>query len=120
MSYNDIIHVAAGADFRAGNEQHKALAIGGTIAATTLAARGLLQNKPNTGEDGSLLVHGFSKFVAGAAVAAGARVMVTTSGYIITATSGSPSVGFEAENAAVNSGAVGKGYFDFTVGYVNA
>lgn len=80
--------IKAGADLNtdAGTgTQFKAVAVGGTIAATGTTAIGLLQNKPKNGEDASVAYLGPMKGVAGAAITAGARVIVTTSGYLITA-----------------------------------
>lgn len=108
--YNDQIHVSAGADLSAA--QYKAVAIGGTIAANNDAAVGLLINQPSaSGRDAAVAVAGRAKFVAGAAVAAGAGVRVTTSGYLITVASGYLPCGFALE--AVTSGSTGEGYFNF-------
>ena len=82
------LQLVAGADLNTGDgtgTQYKAAAVGGTIAATGNTALGLIQNKPKNGEDLTIAYRGIMKGVAGGAVAAGARVMVTTSGYLITA-----------------------------------
>lgn len=99
----------AGADLR--TTQYKAVAIAGTIAANNSAAFGIQQNKPNTGEDLTIAVAGVSRYRAGAAIAANAPVMVTTSGWLITCTSGSMACGKAIE--AVTSGSIGEGYFNF-------
>lgn len=109
MSYNDSITVQAGADLTA--FRYRALAIGGTLA-TGLNARGVNQDKPESGENTSIVYQGRSRFIAGGAVAAGARVQVTSGGFMTTVVSGGQSVGFN-ENAAVGSGAVGRGVFNF-------
>ena len=101
---NIIKHVAAGADLR--GQQYKAVAVGGTIAATAQLAMGLLQNKPNTGEDASVQYFGESFYVAGGAVTAGGLIGVTTSGFCITVDSGSVSIG-KALNT-VTSGSQGR------------
>lgn len=110
MSYQYSIPVSAGADLSSG-KQYKAIAVGGTIAAANTATLGLLQNKPKSGEDATIAYAGRIKFVAGAAVAAGAGVMVTTSGYLITVVSGSLPCGKALE--AVSSGGIGEGIFNF-------
>ena len=109
MSYNDSITITAGADLSA--FRYRALAIGGTLA-TGLNARGVLQDKPLSGDNCSIAFQGRSKFIAGGAIAAGARLQVTSGGFMTTVTSGGQSVGFN-ENAAVSSGAVGRGVFNF-------
>lgn len=108
-----IIQVTAGQDLNTGGgvgAQYKAIAIGGTIAAAATAI-GLLQNKPKIGEDASLAYYGHMKGVAGAAITAGARLMVTTSGYIITATGAVIPCGRALATCA--SGASVEGLFDF-------
>lgn len=87
----ELIQIVAGADLR--TMQYKAIAIGGTIAAANDAAVGLLQNKPNTGEGAALAYAGHMKGVAGAALTAGNRVKVTTSGYLAVVASGDGACG---------------------------
>lgn len=113
----DAIQLVAGADLNTGGgtgAQFKAVAVGGTIAATSALAFGLLQNKPKSGEDASVGYRGHMKGVAGASITAAARLMVTTSGYLITATSGHVPVGKAIATAA--SGATVEGLFDFSNG----
>lgn len=109
MSYNDGITVDAGADLQA--FQYRAIAIGGTLA-TGLNARGILQNKPDSGEDATLVYQGRSKFQAGGAITVGARLTVTSGGFMTVAASGDQAVGF-CEDAAVSSGSYGHGVFNF-------
>lgn len=90
---NSCIAVAAGADLSA--QQYKVVTVSGTIAATNATALGVLQNKPKSGEHANVAYAGHLKAYAGAAIAAGAEVVVTTSGYLIT-------------NATSTSGIVGK------------
>ena len=107
--------LTAGADLNTGGgtgAQYKAVAVGGTIAATSALAFGLLQNKPKNGEDATIGYSGHMKGVAGAGITAAARVMVTTSGYLITCTSGHVPVGKAVATAA--SGATVEGLFDFS------
>lgn len=87
----EVVGIAAGADLR--GAQYKAIAVAGTVAAANSAALGILQNKPNTGEGASIAVAGHMKGVAAAAVTAGARLKVTTSGYLTTVASGDGSCG---------------------------
>ena len=108
------IQLTAGADLNTGGgsgAQYKAVAVGGTIAAAATAI-GLIQNKPKNGEDLMVGYLGHMKGVAGAAITAGARVLVTTSGYLITATGANVPCGRALATAA--SGATVEGLFDFT------
>jgi len=109
MSYSNPIAVDAGADLSAA--QYHAIAVGGTIAATNTATMGLLLNKPENAEDASLGYSGRLRFRAGAAVTAGNGVRVTTSGWLIAATSGYPMCGKSIDT--VSSGGIGEGIFDF-------
>src|SRR5687767_15966439 len=109
----NFIQISAGADLNTGDgtgAQYKAVVVGGTIAANN-GAIGLLYNKPKSGEDAQVLYSGHGKGVAGAAVTAGARVKVTTSGYLIAVSSGDGAVGKALTAAA--SGATVEGLFDF-------
>ena len=81
------ISLAAGADLSSGC-QFKALAVGGTIAAANTAAVGILQNKPKSGEHATVAYLGHMKAYVGAAATAGARLKVTTSGWLTTVASG--------------------------------
>jgi hypothetical protein len=104
------IPVIAGEDLS--GAQYAAVEIDGTVAAEDFVARGLLQNKPRSGEDASLLVAGRSKFKAGGTIAAGGRMTITTSGVCTAATSGSAGIiGFSLTAAA--SGDVTEGVFNF-------
>lgn len=114
----NIIYIAAGADLR--TRQYRALNIAGTLALATNTARGIQQNKPNNGEDTSLLIAGPSRFLAGGTIAAGDRLKVASGGWFVAAASGDSTVGFS--QFAVASGAISPGdggYFDFrVVGYM--
>jgi hypothetical protein len=89
----ETISVIAGADLSAA--QFKCITVSGTIAADNATAIGVLLNKPQSGENASVAYAGHMKAYAGAAIAAGAEVVNTTSGYIIT-------------NATSVSGIIGK------------
>ena len=115
------LQVPAGADLNAAGgagPQYKAVAVGGTIAATNALAFGLLQNKPKNGEDATIGYLGHMKGVAGAGITAADRMSVTTSGSLVTATSGAVAVGKCIATAA--SGATVEGLFDFTNAGLNA
>lgn len=111
MGYNRVIPVDAGADLRA--HQWKAVQVDGTLATSALNAKGILQNKPNTGEDASLAYDGRSKFYAGGAIADGANMTVGAAGIFTTASSGDRIIGSNV-GGAVTSGSIGEdGIFDF-------
>ena len=100
----------AGADLS--THQYKAIAIGGTIAASSLLTIGFLQNKPAaSGRSATIGYSGHMKAYAGAAISAGGDVMVTTSGFIIDATSAGNICGKVL--AAANSGDLVHGLFNF-------
>lgn len=82
------------------------------LAANGLEAVGIICYGGESGNHVTCDVAGVSKFTAGGAVGAGARVTVSGSGYFIAATSGSYVVG-RALESAVASGAVGTGIFNF-------
>jgi len=105
----EVVAIVAGADLRAA--EFKVVAVDGTIAATSLAGIGVLQNKPNTGEGASVAYAGHLKAYAGGAITAGARMKVTTSGWLVVVASGDGSVGKAL--VAANSGSLVEGLFDF-------
>ena len=91
---------------------HEGVAIAlddGKVANNGLEATGILSDKPKSGEHGSMIILGVGKGRAGAAVSAGARVRVTTSGYFVTGNSGYYDCGRAME--AITSGSVGPIYF---------
>lgn len=77
--------IVAGADIS--GDQYKVIGITGTIAPTNDLAYGILENKPQSGEAGTVKVFGKSMALAGAAVAANAKLAVQ-SGYLIAVSSG--------------------------------
>jgi hypothetical protein len=91
----------AGADLS--SFQNRVIEIDGTLAVENDTALGVLENKPQSGEHASVAVDGKMKGIAGAAVAAGARVKVASGGFLITVTSGTGTCG-KNTNAAVASG----------------
>lgn len=107
----ETITLAAGADLS--GSQYKAVAIGGTIAATSALAIGFLQNKPAAaGRQATIGYAGHMKAYAGAALLVGADVMVTTSGFITNATSAGNICGKVL--TAASSGDLVDGLFNFT------
>ncbi len=82
------------------------------IANSSLEANGIIENKPASAGHAAIAVAGEIKFCAGGAIAAGTRLMVTTSGYITECTSGIHSVGANGPDA-VTSGSIGRGFFNF-------
>lgn len=69
-------------------------------------ATGILQNKPASGEHGTLVVLGRSLARAGAALSAMGRFSVTTSGYLAVPASNSFICGFALES--ITSGSLGE------------
>lgn len=110
MSYNNSVSALATVDLS--GLQYYAVAIGGTIAANNTAAIGILQNKPESGEEATMTYSGRSKFKAGGAIAANGRVKVTTSGFIVAVASGDGACGKALTAAA--SGEIVEGIFDFS------
>lgn len=111
--HNCTITVQSGADHSGGGSQFKAVAIGGTIAAANTAAVGILQNNPKSGEHMTVAYMGRMKAYAGGAIAAGAAVKVTTSGYLVAVASGDGAVG--KATLAANSGSI----FEFIGNFAN-
>lgn len=93
--------------------QYQAVALNdGKVANNGSEAFGILTNKPKINEHASLMLIGICKFRAGGAVAIDKRMTVSTSGYFTQAGSGFYTVGRAL--AAVTSGSIGIGLFDFT------
>lgn len=104
--------IAAGADYSAPNKQYHAFAVAdGQLANNAEEASGILLNKPASGAFAAIGYLGEMKFAAGGAVAKGAKVTVTESGWFISADSYDTIVG--ESKAAVASGSVGVGFFEF-------
>lgn len=109
MSYEESIPVEATEDLSA--SQYHACDIDGTLAQVGDTAIGILQNKPESGEDGQLSYAGRSRYRAGAAITIGARLTSTTSGWFTTCVSGGAILGRAL--SAVTSGGIGEGIFNF-------
>lgn len=84
----------------------------GKVANSGSEASGILITKPTSGENGHVGHTGEMSYQAGAAIAASARITITTSGYCITATSGTHIVGRNG-NTAATSGSIQRGFFHF-------
>lgn len=95
---------------------HRAIQVNGTIASTGVNAIGLLKSRGPVGAAVAAGVEGYMKAWAGASIALGARVAVTTSGFLITAVSGTAGQGKALE--AANSGDLFAGQYDFAAVFV--
>lgn len=70
------------------------------LAGAGVDVLGVLNNDPNTNQSAEVVVNGVAKVRAGAAVAAGAKVMANASGQAITATATNKAVGVALAAAA--------------------
>jgi len=87
----DTITITSSTDLT--GHQFKPVGLDGLVAETSLAAVGILRNKPLNGDHATVAYKGQMKAFAGAAINSGALIGVTTSGFLITVT-GSASVGY--------------------------
>lgn len=108
----NVTTLAAGADLTGDASLYKAIAVGGTIAATNAAAVGLLMTKSSSGGNISVAYEGELKAVAGDSITAGNQVSVTTSGFLIVATDSRSNIGRALETAA--SGDLFRALVNFT------
>jgi len=100
-------------DLNAGSgELYKVIDNTGAAGAAAGNSIGILQYGADDGGNVTLAISGVSKFVAGGAVASGASLQQANSGYLVTASSGGIVVGKNLP-AAVGSGSVGTGIFNF-------
>ncbi len=107
--------IKAAEDLNTSAFQYHAIAlVDGKLANNGEETSGILLNKPKDGEFLSLGYVGEMKFAAGAAISAGAKLVVTTSGWFTTADSNDPILG-EAK-ATVTSGSIGTGLFNLPTG----
>ena len=95
--------------------RYRALAIGGTLATTPADARGIQTTRAESGHEATIKYMGPSKFVAGGAVAAGARLAVGSGGFMVTAGSGDISCGY-TKYAASSGEICPEGIFNFVNG----
>ena len=102
----------AGADYSGATAQYHAIVLAtGVVAANAETATGILLNKPASGRAATIGYFGEMKYAAAAAISAGAKLTVTTSGWFTTAGSFDAVVG-EAKTT-VTSGSFGTGLFNF-------
>ena len=95
------------------SHQYQAIAFDdGKIANDSKEAVGVILNKPKDDHFVTCGYFGDMKFRAGAAISAGTRLRITTSGYFLTGNSGYYDCGRCL--GAVTSGSIGRGLFDFT------
>lgn len=115
---NVMLHdtVIASADLSA--LQYRVVRVTGDLADNNGEAYGVLANKPLSGEHATVNILGIMKGYAGAAIAAGASVGVTNSGFIITAASGTGVAIGKNKNVAVGSGDVFTFFGNFANGAV--
>lgn len=109
--YNEKIPVTAAADLSA--KQYMAVGADGNIAGTVIAAIGVLDNKPQSGEGASLIYSGRAHCRAGGAVTAGATIGVSSTGYFVAVNSGVLQCGKAL--TAVGSGGVFDAIVNFAV-----
>ncbi len=104
--------VRAGADLTGDGVKFKAITYAGTIAATSIAAAGILRFGGKQNENVTLDVFGIFKAQFGTAVnTAGYPLKATTSGYIVAANSGDESIG--RAMAVTASGDIAQAMFNF-------
>ena len=104
--------IEAKEDLDTDGHMYQAIALDdGKVANSGGEAGGIIQSKPKSGEHAKVGFLGEMKFRAGGAVTAGKGVTVATSGYFTAAGSGDYIVG--RAKAAVTSGSIGTGLFDF-------
>lgn len=81
--------------------QYFFVTVAGSLATSNANAFGVLQNKPQSGEHGSVAYQGKVKVKCGGAIAIGGKIAVS-SGYAIAASSGDLSVGIMGRTAAAS------------------
>lgn len=94
----------------------KAVGLDGLVAATSLAAKGILRNKATTGDHTTLVYKGHTKALAGGAINSGTQIGVTTSGFLVAATT-SHYVGIALDQVA--SGDIFSCLVDFNMGQIS-
>lgn len=116
MAYENVLlpfTLTAGEDL-SGCQYHAVSLEDGQLAAAGYEASGILLNKPASGQHAQVGLMGIMKYAAGGGThTKGARLSITTSGWIKAAGSGDSLVGTALTTAT--SGSIGVGLFDFTV-----
>lgn len=77
----ETITVVASTDLT--GHQFKAIGLDGLVAATSVAACGILRNKPKNGDHATVAYKGQMKAISGAAINSGSLVGVTASGFLV-------------------------------------
>jgi hypothetical protein len=113
MSYRDSVPIKAAADLS--SYKYRAVTVGGTLAASGAACIGILQNAAGNGQDATAAYQGRSKYVAGAAVTAGARLGVQSGGWLVTVASGDATQMVGTALGTVSSGETGEAIINFAV-----
>lgn len=113
------VTIVAGADLTGAASLHKIITVAGVVAATNANALGSLVSSPNSGQHGSVAYQGHIKAYAGAAVSQGVPLKVTTSGYLITVTSGNLVAPIGKSLRAANSGDLFDAVVNFANGAIN-
>jgi len=112
---SEVIGISAGADLSA--LQYKIISVAGTLATDGNDALGVLQNKPQSGEDASVAYTGHMKAYAGGTIAAGDRVSCSASGTLVTVNSGDSAAIMGKSLSAASSGGLVEFVGNFAVGY---
>lgn len=73
--------------------QYKLVTLAGALAAAATAVAFPLQDKPKSGQTGTIAIAGISKVVYGGTIVAGAKLTANASGQVVTATTGNTVVG---------------------------
>lgn len=106
------LQVSATVDLSGAGVRFKAITFGGAIAASNLQAAGILRHPGKSGEAVSVMYEGIFKAQFGTAVGTvGYPLTVTTSGFIIAASSGGSTIGRSISVTA--SGDIAQAMFDF-------
>lgn len=109
----DLLGVVATVDLSIPAYKYKVVNLNGTLAAGPALAAGILKYGANSGGTASVIVHGITKVFIGAAVSTlGFPLTVTTSGYVIAASSGGVCFGRAFTTGA--SGDIISAAMDFT------
>lgn len=97
----DVMTVQATTDLDGDGAKFKAITLNGTIAASPNLAAGILRHGAKSGGHVSVVYRGITKVLAGGAVSTvGFPLTVTTSGFIVAASSGGVSIGRAIDTCA--------------------
>jgi hypothetical protein len=110
--WHELVPVDLTADLSGEGSKFKAVAYGGTIAANTNVARGILRYGAKSGERASVSVIGIFKAQFGTAVnTVGFPLKITTSGFVVACASGDNLIGRSISLTA--SGDIAQASFNF-------